>query len=42
VKSPFKDSFGSSGYEHYAKEVLKQKKCDPEIIDLGSLKLNVK
>jgi hypothetical protein len=42
VKFSFKVSLGNSGSEHCIEEYLKYWKFNTNIIDLGSLKLNVK
>jgi hypothetical protein len=41
VKSPFKVLLGTNGSEHCTDEKVKWRKCNIDILDLGSLKLNV-
>jgi hypothetical protein len=42
VKSTFNVSLGINEFEHYIEENRKWRKFDSEIIDLGSLKFNMK
>jgi hypothetical protein len=41
LNPPFQVSFGSNGCVQETEETLKRRKFDTEVIDLGSLKLNI-
>jgi hypothetical protein len=42
MKEPFNFSLGSSGFENKSEGILIWRKCNTDIIDIGSLPLNIK